>query len=142
TASSRAIAQACGARLRPVVLELGGKSPHIVFADADLERARKVVADGIFYGGGQSCVAGSRIFVEASVHDAFLKAICDQAGEFRMGAPNDVAVTMGPMVSFQHREHVEKAVEVARAEGAKVLTGGSVPSQGELTNGAYYPATV
>lgn len=142
TASGRAIAQACGARLRPVVLELGGKSPHIVFADADFERARKVVADGIFSGGGQSCVAGSRIFVEASVHDAFLKAICDQAGEFRMGTPNDATVSMGPMVSFQHREHVEKAVEAARAEGAKVLTGGSVPSQGELAKGAYYPATV
>ncbi|MDR6756423.1 acyl-CoA reductase-like NAD-dependent aldehyde dehydrogenase [Mycoplana sp. BE70] len=142
TASGCAIAQACGARLKPVVLELGGKSPHIVFADADLDRACKVAADGIFSGGGQSCVAGSRIFVEASVHDAFLKAICDQASRFRMGAPGDTAVSMGPMVSFQHREHVAKAVEAARAEGGKVLTGGDVPSEGALARGAYYPATV
>lgn len=142
TASGRAIAQACGAGLKPVVLELGGKSPHIVFADADLDRARKVVADGIFSGGGQSCVAGSRIFVEASVHDVFLKAICDQAGEFRMGAPGDAAVSMGPMVSFQHRENVAKAVEAARAEGAKILTGGDIPSEEALAQGAYYPATV
>jgi NAD-dependent aldehyde dehydrogenases len=142
TSSGRAIAQACGARLRPVVLELGGKSPHIVFADADVSRAQKVVADGIFSGGGQSCVAGSRIFVEASLHDAFLKGLCDQANTFRMGAPGDPTVSMGPMVSFRHREDVAKAVEAARAEGAKVLTGGAAPVEGDLIEGAYYPATV
>ncbi|MCS0496540.1 aldehyde dehydrogenase family protein [Ancylobacter sp. MQZ15Z-1] len=142
TASGRAIAKACGTRLRPVVLELGGKSPHVVFADADLERARTTVASGIFSGGGQSCVAGSRIFVEASIHDAFLEAICASTQAYSMGPPEDAAATLGPMVSFQHRDHVASAVEAARAEGGKVLTGGAIPTEGALGAGAYYPATV
>jgi betaine-aldehyde dehydrogenase len=142
TAAGRAIAEAAGRRLKPVVLELGGKSPHIVFADADLAKAPRSVADGIFSGGGQSCIAGSRVFVEASVYDRFMDAFTAAARDYTLGAPDAPGTRMGPMVSFTHRDHVARAVDLAREEGGQVLVGGSQPSGDALGHGAYYPATV
>ncbi|MGV6873452.1 aldehyde dehydrogenase family protein [Pseudochelatococcus sp. B33] len=142
TSSGRAIAEACARRLRPVVLELGGKSPHIVFSDADLDRAGKLVADGIFSGGGQSCIAGSRVFVERTVCEPFLQALIKLAQGYALGAPNAPDTKMGPMVSFQHRDHVARAVESARQEGAQVLAGGFEPDGDTLKQGAFYPATI
>jgi acyl-CoA reductase-like NAD-dependent aldehyde dehydrogenase len=142
TIAGRAIAEVCGKRLKPVVLELGGKSPHIVFADADLERAPKVVADGIFSGGGQSCIAGSRVFVEASIYDAFIESFTAAARDYALGSPDAAATRMGPMVSFKHRDQVARAVELARADGGKVLVGGTQPTDDSLSRGAYFPATV
>jgi betaine-aldehyde dehydrogenase len=142
TAAGRAIAESAGRRLKPVVLELGGKSPHIVFADADFKKAVKGVADGIFSGGGQSCIAGSRVFVEASIFDAFLKDLTAAAREYTLGAPDAPETRMGPMVSFNHREHVARAVEAARGEGGQILVGGDKPSGALFERGAYYPATI
>ncbi|NLS06088.1 aldehyde dehydrogenase [Rhizobium sp. P32RR-XVIII] len=142
TASGRAIAENAGRRLRPVVLELGGKSPHIVFADADVAKAAKTVSDGIFSGGGQSCIAGSRIFVEASIFDSFLDQLYREAQDYRLGPPDDAAARMGPMVSFAHRDNVAKAVDSARAEGGRVVVGGDIPASEALAGGAYYPATL
>ncbi|WP_414475503.1 aldehyde dehydrogenase [Microvirga sp. M2] len=142
TAAGRAIAAAAGQRLKPVVLELGGKSPHIVFADADLKKAPKGVADGIFSGGGQSCIAGSRVFVEASIFQTFMEAFQTAARDYTLGAPDNPSTRMGPMVSFNHREHVARAVELAREEGAQILVGGDLPTGEAFKNGAYYPATV
>jgi acyl-CoA reductase-like NAD-dependent aldehyde dehydrogenase len=142
TAAGRAIAAVAGQHLKPVVLELGGKSPHIVFADADLGKAPKSVADGIFSGGGQSCIAGSRVFVEASVFDSFVESFQAAARDYTLGAPDAPGTRMGPMVSFNHRDHVARAVELAREEGGKVLVGGELPVGEAFKNGAYYPATV
>ncbi|MGJ7036955.1 acyl-CoA reductase-like NAD-dependent aldehyde dehydrogenase [Shinella sp. BE166] len=142
TASGRAIAETCARRLRPVVLELGGKSPHIVFADCDLDRALKAVAAGIFAGGGQSCIAGSRVFVERAVYEDFISAFAEAARSYRLGAPGAADTRMGPMVSFGHRAHVARAVEMARSEGGEILAGGAEPADGALAEGAYYPATV
>jgi acyl-CoA reductase-like NAD-dependent aldehyde dehydrogenase len=142
TTAGRFIAEAAARRLRPVVLELGGKSPHILFADADLDKAAKTMADGIFSGGGQSCIAGSRIFVESTIFDTFLDRLADQARSYQLGAPADKTTRMGPMVSFGHRQNVAGMVDRAKAEGAKIITGGEIPSEAALAGGAYYPATL
>ncbi len=97
TRAGRAIAETCGRLLRPVVLELGGKSPNIVFADADFDRAVKGVAGGIFTSGGQSCIAGSRVFVEEPIFDRFLAALAAEADGFTMGHPENAATRLGPL---------------------------------------------
>lgn len=142
TSTGRAIAQESGARLRPVTLELGGKSPHIVFADADLDKAATAVADGIFSGGGQSCVAGSRIFVESSIFESFLDSIAILARARTMGSPASPDTRLGPLVSVAHRDRVAAMVEAARSEGARIVTGGETPREGQMEGGAYYPATL
>jgi acyl-CoA reductase-like NAD-dependent aldehyde dehydrogenase len=142
TAAGRAIAEAAGRRLKPVVLELGGKSPNIVFADADLDAAAKGVAGGIFSSGGQSCIAGSRVFVERAIFDRFLDGLRQQAETYRMGMPESDDTGIGPMASFQHRDFVARAVESGVAEGGRIVTGGKVPTGGIFEKGAYYPATI
>jgi acyl-CoA reductase-like NAD-dependent aldehyde dehydrogenase len=142
TATGRLIAKTCGAALKPVALELGGKSPNIVFADADLAKAITGTAEGIFSGAGQSCIAGSRIFVERSIYDRFLEGLREYAENYRMGAPDRADTRMGPLASFKHRDHVHRYVELGRSEGAQVLTGGAIPSDPALSQGAYYPATI
>lgn len=142
TKSGRAIAETAGRRLCPVVLELGGKSPNIVFADADLAAAAKGVAGGIFSGGGQSCIAGSRIFVERSIRDAFRDALIAEAEIYRLGLPEDERATIGPMASFAHRDHVARYVDRGRDEGANVLIGGAVPTGEPFDTGAFYPPTI
>jgi acyl-CoA reductase-like NAD-dependent aldehyde dehydrogenase len=142
TKTGSAIAATAGRLLKPVVLELGGKSPNIVFADADLKKAIRGTGDGIFSGGGQSCIAGSRIFVEKSIYNEFLDGLRDFAKAYRMGAPDSPETEMGPLASFPHREHVEKYVGIGRKEGATVAAGGSRPTGGIFDKGAYFPATV
>jgi betaine-aldehyde dehydrogenase len=100
------------------------------------------VADGIFSGGGQSCIAGSRIFVQRSIHDHVLDALVKHAEAYRMGAPDAAGTRMGPMVSFHHRAAVAAAVDRARGEGGELRAGGVVPDGDVLGAGAYYPATI
>lgn len=142
TKVGRAIGESCGRRLLPVALELGGKSPHIVFADADRKKAVKGVAAGIFTGTGQSCIAGSRVFVQASLYDGFLGDLCKMADAYRLGLPEDPETVMGPMASFAHREQVAEVVAAARGGGARVLAGGEPPKASPLDRGAFFPATV
>jgi betaine-aldehyde dehydrogenase len=142
TKTGSAIAATAGRLLKPVVLELGGKSPNIVFADADLGKAVRGTGDGIFSGGGQSCIAGSRIFVEKSIYEPFLDGLRVFAENYRLGPPEAAETEMGPLASFAHREHVERFVEIGRGEGATVLAGGVRPHGGFFDRGAYYPATI
>jgi len=142
TRTGIAIATVAGRMLKPVVLELGGKSPNIVFADADLKKAITGVGEGIFSSGGQSCIAGSRVFVEKSVYDQFLDGFKKFAEEYRVGPPESAESKMGPLVGFFHRDHVEKYVEIGRSEGATVVAGGARPTGGVFDKGAYYPATI
>lgn len=142
TVAGRAIAEAAGRRLCPVILELGGKSPNMVFADADFDAAVAGAASGIFASGGQSCIAGSRSFVEAPIYDRFVQAMVEKAKDYRPGLPNDPAARIGPMASFAHRDAVAAAVDRARAEGANVLCGGAVPDGPEYAGGAFYLPTV
>lgn len=142
TASGRRIAAVAAEKLMAVALELGGKSPHIVFADADVETAAAAVADGIFEGTGQSCVAGSRLFVQRAVYDRVVHIVADRARALQPALPDTPGAKFGPLSSFAHRERVERMVEHARVEGGRVLAGGARPDDAALQAGAYYQATV
>jgi acyl-CoA reductase-like NAD-dependent aldehyde dehydrogenase len=142
TATGRAIGRVAGERLVPAALELGGKSPHVVFADADLDHAVAAVVAGIFGSAGQSCVAGSRLFVEASIYDEVLRRVVERAKALKIAAPDAPGVEMGPLASFHHRERVARFVERARQEGGRILCGGDVPAGSEFGSGAYYLPTV
>jgi betaine-aldehyde dehydrogenase len=142
TAAGRAIAEAAGRRLAPVILELGGKSPNMIFADADFDAAVAGAAGGIFGSGGQSCIAGSRIFVERSIYDDFVAALVAKAADYNPGLPEDAGAKIGPMASFAHRDAVAAAVDRARAEGAEVRCGGAPPDDPRLAAGAFYLPTV
>jgi betaine-aldehyde dehydrogenase len=142
TASGRRIAEAAARKLMPVALELGGKSPHILFADADLDAAVDAVAGGIFEGSGQSCVAGSRLFVQRSVFDRVLKMITGKATRLRVDLPDAKGADMGPIASFEQRQRIERLVDEARATGADIVAGGARPADAHLHAGAFYQATV
>lgn len=119
-------------------LELGGKSPFIVFADADLESAANAQVAGIFAATGQSCVAGSRLIVEASIKDRFAAMLKAKAEAIRIGSPLDMATEVGPLCTRRQRDGIEKVVAASINAGAKLVTGGRV---GE-GNGFYYLPTI
>ena len=138
TATGSEIMRLCAEPVKRVSLELGGKSPSLVFADADLEDAVASTAYGIYYSAGQSCDARSRLLAEQSVYDDVVSLVADKAGAVRVGDPLDPEVQMGSLVSRPHREKVHGFVETGKGEGAEVVTGGE-PIEGD---GAFYPATV
>lgn len=141
TVAGRHIASEAGKLLRPVILELGGKSPNIVLEDADLDLAVAGVAGGIFSGAGESCVAGSRIFVHQDVIEDFTRRLVAKAQSMVMGDPADPSVSIGPLIHAAHRTHVHGFVERALSSGATLLTGGVIPADNG-TGGAYYPPTL
>ncbi|MEI2415886.1 aldehyde dehydrogenase [Orrella sp. JC864] len=142
TVAGSMIGKVAGERLVPVALELGGKSPHVVFADADREHAVAAVVAGIFGSSGQSCVAGSRLFVQACIYDEVVQAVVERARSLKVDLPDAPGVEVGPLASFHHRERVARFVERARAEGGRVLCGGQAPSGGHYDHGAFYLPTV
>lgn len=142
TETGRIIGRLAGERLVPVALELGGKSPHIVFSDANLDEAVAGVVSGIFSAAGQSCVAGSRLFIQRDIYQPFLDRIVERAKRIRTAAPWESGVEMGPLASFHQRDRVAEYVEIARADGGRVLCGGRSPSDPEFADGAYYLPTV
>lgn len=142
TESGRRIAQVAAAKLMPVALELGGKSPHIVFDDADLDLAVDSIAGGIFEGSGQSCVAGSRAFVQRGVYDAVLQKLVQRARAITVHLPDQAQAQMGPMASFAHRDKVASMVEQAIAAGAKAECGARAPQDQALAAGAFYLPTI
>ena len=126
--------------LKRVTLELGGKSPNIVFSDASFEQAMDGTAGGIFWNQGEICSAGSRIFVESSVYDDALEALTKRAGEVRLGPGLDPSTTMGPLVSKEQQERVMSYIDVGRGEGAKIAGEPNVPD--DLANGYFVPPTI
>jgi aldehyde dehydrogenase (NAD+)/betaine-aldehyde dehydrogenase len=124
--------------IKRVTLELGGKSPNIVFADADLSDAIPSSVWAIYYAAGQSCEARSRVLVEQSLYDEFVSQFADRAQALRVGDPLDPETQMGSLISGAHRDKVHRFVETGRDEGAEVVTGGE-PIDG---TGAFYPPTV
>ncbi|MGI9311763.1 MAG: aldehyde dehydrogenase, partial [bacterium] len=127
-----------------VSLELGGKSPFIVFDDADLESAVNGSVAGIFGAAGQSCVAGSRLYLQRGIADEFLQRMTTQAGEIVIGDPLDEATQMGPLCTRAQRHNIEREVARAKSEGAKVLYGGKPPGDidGDDSDGLYYQPTI
>lgn len=142
TATGRAIAGIAAERLVPAALELGGKSPHILFADANLDAATRAVADGIFEGSGQSCVAGSRLFVQRAVLAEVVERLVAIAAAIRVDLPDREGVQMGPLASFRHRDRLASLVASAREEGGEILCGGRPPERAELAAGAFYLPTL
>jgi aldehyde dehydrogenase (NAD+) len=140
-ATGHKIHQAMGLGRR-VQLELGGKNPVIVLADADLDAAAQIVARSSFSLTGQACTGAGRILVDASIHDALLERVVALAKAYVVG-PGDVAgVTMGPLVDEAAVQAMERAVAEAVGLGAKVACGGARLAEGELANGWFYPATI
>ena len=129
-ATGARVASACAARTIPCVLELGGKSANIVFADADLAPAVQGAQQAIFAGAGQSCVAGSRLLVERRVHDRFVEMLAVASARIRLGDPLDPATEMGPICTPRHFAHVRDMVAAAAGEGARVLGAAAVPGPG------------
>ncbi len=129
-------------KLMPTSLELGGKSPTIVCADADLDHAVKGVLFGIFSSSGESCIAGSRAFVHASVYEEFKRRLLDGVKALRVGDPSCERTQMGPLVNMGHRATVESFVELGLHEGGKLLTGGARPQGAAYDKGSYYLPTV
>ncbi|HTY54126.1 MAG TPA: aldehyde dehydrogenase family protein [Candidatus Binataceae bacterium] len=129
TAVGREILRASAGNMKRVSLELGGKSPNVIFADADMNKAVVGSAMGIFSLQGQVCVAASRMFVEDKVYDRFAQALSDQAAKIKLENPLDPATTMGPLISKEQHDRVLSYLEVGKREGAKTTIGGSAGTQ-------------
>ncbi|MGW1138755.1 aldehyde dehydrogenase family protein [Streptomyces zhihengii] len=142
TSTGRGIAAVAAQKLVPASLELGGKSPTIVRADADVEQALAGVMFGIFSSSGQSCIAGSRLFVACELYDSFLGKLVERVRALRVGPGTDPATQVGPLVHHRHRDAVAAWVDLARSEGARVLCGGAAPDGERYRDGAYYLPTV
>ncbi|MBI5631680.1 MAG: aldehyde dehydrogenase family protein [Elusimicrobia bacterium] len=139
TEVGREIVKASAGNLKKLSLELGGKSPNIVFADADLEAAAKGLFMGIFYNQGQCCSAGSRVFVEKSQYEPMLAALVERAKTVRQGPGIDPKTQMGPLVSQEQKARVLGYIESGQKEGAKLLCGGdSVPGKGYFVKPAVF----
>ncbi|MGI8407436.1 MAG: aldehyde dehydrogenase family protein [Actinomycetota bacterium] len=124
TEVGRKILHASEGNLKRVTLELGGKSPNIVFSDANLRRAAKGSMIGIFNNSGQICTAGSRILVEKSVHDEFVQSMIDATASMKLGQALDDETGMGPVVSAEQLERVTGYIDIGKSEGAEIVTGG------------------
>ena len=133
------IMRLCAESVKRVSLELGGKSPNVVFADANLADAIPSSVWSIYYSAGQSCEARSRVLVEEPLYDEFVSQFADKARELRVGDPLDPETQMGSLISTTHRDKVHAFVEAGLTEGAEVLTGGAPLADGV---GAFYPPTV
>ena len=125
TATGRAVARAAAENLNPVTLELGGKSPQVVFPDADLAAAANGVVAGVFAATGQTCMAGSRLIVHADVHDELVRLVAERAARIRLGDPFDPATEMGPVANAPQYEKVLGYLRTAAEEGATVAYGGA-----------------
>jgi betaine-aldehyde dehydrogenase len=135
------IARAAAGNLKKVGLELGGKSPNIIFADADLEGAVEWAMIGIFFNQGEVCSAGSRIIVEESFKDVFLKRFKERAEAIGIGNPvNNPG--MGPLITEAHMETVLKYIEIGKKEGARLVTGGYRYTEGDCAKGFYVAPTI
>ncbi|UED72375.1 aldehyde dehydrogenase family protein [Brevibacillus sp. DP1.3A] len=128
--------------LKKITLELGGKSPNIIFADADLDKAIQGAFMGMFTNQGQICVAGTRLYVEKSVFQQVTEKLVEMAQKMKVGNPLDPATQMGPLISKEHLQSVKNYIEIAQKEGATVLTGGNVIQEGELAGGNYLEPTI
>lgn len=142
TATGRSIVQASAGNLKKVQLELGGKGPNIVFADANIRAAIGGSAFAIFHNQGQACIAGSRLILHKSIADEFLDGFTKLARSIKLGDPLDPATEMGPLTSKQHQERVLRFVQIAKEEGGEIITGGKQPDREDLANGYFVEPTI
>jgi aldehyde dehydrogenase (NAD+) len=141
-ATGRAIARAAAENLTPLTLELGGKSPNIVFDDADLDAAVVGVLAGIFGATGQTCIAGSRLLVQEAVADQVVGRLIERAEQIVLGDPTAAATQMGPIATPEQLERIAAFVDEARAAGATIATGGRRSPDPDLAAGLFYEPTI
>ncbi len=127
--------------LKGLSLELGGKSPNIVFADADLDLAVAGALKGIFKNQGEVCLAGSRLLIERPIYDEFLERLVAGAKALKVGDPLDPAVSIGPMVTAEHRDRVVEYLRIGAADGT-IRVGGGTPDDPALADGYYVSPTI
>ena len=141
-ATGRRIMASVASTVKKLALELGGKNPNVVFADADRETALDMALTAVFLHSGQVCSAGARLVVESSIHDEFVAELADRAERIRLGGPFDEQAETGPLISAVHRDKVEKYVATGLEEGAVLRCGGRRPDDESLAEGFYYLPTI
>ncbi|MGW8368540.1 MAG: aldehyde dehydrogenase, partial [Gammaproteobacteria bacterium] len=141
-ATGASVYQTAARGIKPVTLELGGKSANIVFADADFDNAVKGVVSGIFAATGQTCVAGSRALVEKPIYDRFIDSFVEFAATAKMGDPLDTSTQVGPITTRPQYDKVLEYIEIAKAEGARCVLGGGPASRAECGDGWFIEPTV
>jgi len=142
TTTGQEIMRLASGNLKKVSLELGGKSPNVVYADADLDRFMAESPGAVFDNCGQDCTARSRILVERSVHDQVVERFAEATRKLVVGDPTEEATQIGPLVSFKQRDRVKDYIESALGEGAELVAGGAAPDDPTLASGAYLQPTV
>ncbi len=142
TATGRSIMKAATGNIKKISLELGGKSPNIVFADADFETAVDYALFGIFANQGQVCSAGSRLLLQDSIYDRFIERLVERASKIRVGPGDDPSTEMGPLVSEVHMRKVLNYIEIGKQEGAKLVCGGNRITHNGLENGYFVEPTI
>jgi len=140
TETGKAILRSAAGTVKRVSMELGGKSPNIVFADADLDAAAKGAINAIFYGKGELCSAGSRLLVQESIHDALMEKVVERAKKMTPGDPLDPKTRLGALVSEKQRDTVAGYVAKGESEGARLVAGGKRAAVNG--KGAFFEATV
>ncbi|HEX2470947.1 MAG TPA: aldehyde dehydrogenase family protein [Candidatus Limnocylindrales bacterium] len=142
TTTGQEIMRLASANVKKISLELGGKSPNIVFADADLERFANESPYSVFDNAGQDCCARSRILVERSAHERVVELFAEATRNVKVGDPADDATEVGPLVSTKQRDKVRDYIEIGLGEGATLVVGGEAPKDPALADGAYLLPTV
>ena len=142
TASGIRVMAAAAATVKRVALELGGKNPNVVFADADFETAVDFALTAVFLHSGQVCSAGARLVVQDALHDRFVDELVRRVADIELGGPFDPSAQAGPLISAAHRDKVEQYVAAGIAEGAQLRAGGRRPSAEHLQQGYYYEPTI
>jgi acyl-CoA reductase-like NAD-dependent aldehyde dehydrogenase len=138
----RQIAASAAQKLVPVTLELGGKSPNVVFADAEMDKALVGALAGIFSATGQTCIAGSRLLLQKSVHDQFIERLASRAKSIVLGDPTDPATEMGAVANEPQYRRILDFVGVAKNEGARLVTGGAPANAENLRDGLFIQPTI
>ncbi len=142
TSTGKHIAHIAADKMMPVSLELGGKSPTMVFEDADLDHAVAGVLYGIFSSSGESCIAGSRLFVARGIYETFIERLAAGAAALRVGDPADERTQLGPLITPRHRDSIESYVAMGVADGGQIRTGGTRPDGELFERGNYYLPTI
>ena len=142
TTGKKVMASASSSSLKEVTMELGGKSPLIICADADLDKAADIAMMANFYSSGQVCTNGTRVFIPAEMKAAFEAKIAERVARIRVGNPEDENTNFGPLVSFAHMENVLGYIAKGKEEGARVLCGGERLTEGDFAKGAFVAPTV
>lgn len=142
TETGRRVAANAASHLVPATMELGGKSPHVVFDDADPDRAANGIVAGVFAAAGQTCVAGSRCFVHARIYDDVMDRLLERTKAIRIGHPLDEKTQLGPLALKAQLEKVKRYVEFGVGDGAKLVAGGKQPQDAALARGWYFEPTI